>query len=157
MAAEYDPEERRERESAVARARRRNLIYGNYKEAERHFERLAMSPEQERFINGSWRDVANQAETGGQVEELHISVVTNGFIVRAGCMIFVFDDAAKLAVELTRWTQNPHKVQAEYSKRYSSVGMATFGGLGAQAGVSDMDAESPSQAIPDPTARLNKY
>lgn len=51
--------------------------------------------------------------------EIRIERVTNGFIVRAGCMTFVFDDPVKLGNELARWAHNPDEVEREYSKKFS--------------------------------------
>lgn len=45
---------------------------------------------------------------------------TNGFVVQAGCMTLVFEDRAKLAVELTRWLERPEIVEAEYIKKYQT-------------------------------------
>lgn len=50
--------------------------------------------------------------------EITIAPVTNGHLVRAGCMTLVFEDKLRLLSELTRWFENPQAVEAEYQKRY---------------------------------------
>lgn len=59
--------------------------------------------------------------------EIRIVPCTNGFIVHAGCMVLAFTDPATLSLELTRWLNDPAKVESEYSKKYRTGPMGMSG------------------------------
>lgn len=79
-----------------------------------------------------------------EVHELRISKVDNGWIVKAGCMTFVFDDPNKLAVEITRYLNDPHAVIDEYLKKYNTPNAALGSGIdpGPTAGYAEADMAS---------------
>jgi len=86
-------------------------------------------------VEGTWLDperseIRSPQEVRERMEELRISQVSNGWIVKAGCMTFVFDDATKLAVELTRYLQDPMKVREEYIKKFNAINGPALAGEG---------------------------
>lgn len=50
--------------------------------------------------------------------EVNINRVDNGYVVRAGCLTLAFSNKTELAVELTRWLENPDVVEKEYIAKY---------------------------------------
>ena len=69
-----------------------------------------------------------EAEREEALHELRITKVDNGWIVKAGCMTFVFDNVDKLAVEISRYLHNPNEVAKEYSEKYSNSNGGLLGG-----------------------------
>lgn len=106
-----------------------------------YFDALRASPEQHAYLHGSWdlktknpevsgyiRDLDRVSLRGNKAMEIRIQKVTNGWIVNAGCMTLVFDDAAKLGTELTRWLQDPGRVEREYTLKYQGGPAQAIGG-----------------------------
>lgn len=60
---------------------------------------------------------------------LNVTIIRcdNGFIVEAGCMRLAFSNRTELAVELTRWLENPAKVEQEYTDKYRGPADAQAG------------------------------
>jgi hypothetical protein len=56
------------------------------------------------------------------MREVTIRKVLNGFIVQVGCQTLVFDDKAKMLIELSSYIDNPAQMEKLYQMRYGSWG-----------------------------------
>lgn len=50
------------------------------------------------------------------IQELHIKIVLNGWIVTAGCQTLVFNDPNEFAIRFHEWLLDPDKTEAPYRK-----------------------------------------
>lgn len=84
-----------------------------------------------------------EAEREEALHELRITKVDNGWIVKAGCMTFVFDSAEKLSLEIARYLNNPNEVSKEYMEKYSGQAAGNLAGAAMGINGADMAEEVP--------------
>ena len=57
---------------------------------------------------------------GGQNYPIQIAYAQNGYICVVGCMTVVFEKKAKMLAEISRYLENPKKVEKEYQSKKRS-------------------------------------
>jgi len=55
-------------------------------------------------------------------QELIITPVLNGFIVRAGCQTLVYDSADKIKMDFAEWVNDPQKIEQRYMDQMTKKG-----------------------------------
>lgn len=56
------------------------------------------------------------------MREITIARVMNGYVVRVGCQMLVFETQGKMISELARFLDNPQQVEEEYLKTFGLDG-----------------------------------
>ena len=56
--------------------------------------------------------------TSGEVNDIFICKALNGYIVRCGCQSVVFESKERMLFELSRYWDNPSKIEKEYLDKY---------------------------------------
>lgn len=56
-------------------------------------------------------------------QELIITPVLNGFIVRAGCQTLVYDNADKIKMDFASWVDSPASIEGKYALIMKSKGL----------------------------------
>lgn len=52
--------------------------------------------------------------------KIQIDCAQNGYICQVGCMTVVFETKKKMLMEISRYLENPEKVEKEYQKKKRS-------------------------------------
>ena len=56
-------------------------------------------------------------------QELQITPVLNGFIVRAGCQTLVYDSTDKIITDFSDWVCDPQKIEKRYMELMEKKGI----------------------------------
>lgn len=84
-----------------------------------------------------------------KIREITITEVTNGYLVRIGCCVFVFKQDELLG-ELNGYIREPHETEKRYMKKYgirvgAEVGMTVIGACGGGGGSQYQTLRHPNE------------
>ena len=83
--------------------------------------------------------------------EVKIKKAMNGYIVEVGCQTLVFETEGKLINELTRYLNNPGKVEKEYQELYGEkTESPQRGGVVGHMTLTNPYAPAKSEPVPEP-------